>query len=80
MGSSWVAYQLLDKVEPNPADFDAQKQKITDTLLQSKRNMAFDAFRIALEDRLKQEGKLKISTDKLRGFGDMSIPLGQPNS
>ena len=80
MGSSWVAYQLLDKIEPNPADFDAQKQKITDTLLQSKRNMAFDAFRIALEDRLKQEGKLKISTDKLRGFGDMSIPLGQPNS
>jgi peptidyl-prolyl cis-trans isomerase D len=80
MGSSWVAYQLLDKVEPNPADFDAQKQKITDTLLQSKRNMAFDAFRIALEDRLKQEGKLKISTDKLRGFGDMSIPVGQPNS
>ncbi len=79
MGSSWVAYQLLDKVEPNPADFDVQKQKITDTLLQSKRNMAFDAFRIALEDRLKQEGKLKISTDKLRSFGDMSIPLGQPN-
>ncbi len=80
MGSSWVAYQLLDKVEPNPADFNAQKQKITDTLLQSKRNMAFDAFRIALEDRLKQEGKLKISTDKLRSFGDMSLPLGRPNS
>lgn len=80
MGSSWVAYQLLDKVESNPADFDAQKQKITDGLLQSKRNMAFDAFRIALEDRLKQEGKLKISTDKLRSFGDMNLPLGQPNS
>ncbi len=70
MGASWVAYQIADKVEPNPADFEAQKQKITDTLLQSKRDMAFDAFRIALEDRLKQEGKLKLMPDKLRTFGN----------
>ncbi len=70
MGASWVAYQIADKVEANPADFEAQKQKITDTLLQSKRDMAFDAFRIALEDRLKQEGKLKLMPDKLRTFGN----------
>ena len=75
MGASWVAYQVAEKVEPNPADFDAQKQKITDSLLQSKRTMAFDAFRISLEDRLKQEGKLKLNTDKLRGFGDFNSPV-----
>jgi peptidyl-prolyl cis-trans isomerase D len=80
MGSSWVAYQIVDKTEPNPADFDAQKAKITDTLLQSKRNMAFDAFRIALEERLKQEGKLKISPDKLRSFGGGNLPVDLPNS
>lgn len=80
MGSSWVAYQLVDKTEPNPADFDAQKAKITDTLLQSKRNMAFDAFRIALEERLKREGKLKISPDKLRSFGGGNLPVDLPNS
>lgn len=76
MGASWVAYQIADKVNPNPADFEAQKAKITDTLLQSKRTMAFDAFRIALEDRLKQEGKLKLMPEKLRNFGD----FGTPNS
>jgi len=80
MGSSWVAYQIVDKTEPNPADFDAQKAKITDTLLQSKRNMAFDAFRIALEERLKREGKLKISPDKLRSFGGDNLPVDLPNS
>ena len=80
MGSSWVAYQIVDKTEPNPADFDAQKAKITDTLLQSKRNMAFDAFRIALEERLKREGKLKISPDKLRSFGGGNLPVDLPNS
>jgi peptidyl-prolyl cis-trans isomerase D len=80
MSSSWVAYQVADKVEPNPADFDAQKSKILDTLLQSKRTMAFDAFRIALEDRLKQEGKLKLMPDKLRSFGDVGSAGNLPNS
>ncbi len=80
MGASWVAYQIAEKVEANPADFEAQKQKITDTLLQSKRNMAFDAFRIALEDRLKQEGKLKLMPEKLRNFGDLGTPTNLPNS
>ncbi len=80
MGVSWVAYQIADKVEPNPADFASQKQKITDTLLQSKRNMAFDAFRIALEDRLKQEGKLKLMPEKLRTFGDLGSVPNIPNT
>jgi peptidyl-prolyl cis-trans isomerase D len=70
MGVSWVAYQVQEKVEPDPAEFEKQKAKITDTLLQSKRTMAFDAFRLSLEERLKQEGKLKMMPDKMRGFGD----------
>ncbi|MGB7848466.1 MAG: peptidylprolyl isomerase [Candidatus Acidiferrum sp.] len=71
MGVSWVAYQIAEKVEPDPADFEKQKKTITDTLLQSKRTLAFDAFRTTLEERLKQEGKLKLMTDKMRGFGTL---------
>jgi peptidyl-prolyl cis-trans isomerase D len=74
MGASWVAYQVIDKVAPNPADLEAQKGKLLDTLLQSKRTMAFDAFRLALEDRLKQEGKLKLMPDKLKAFGGATLP------
>jgi peptidyl-prolyl cis-trans isomerase D len=69
-GSNWAVYQVAEKTEPNPSDFDKQKKTITDTLLQSKRTMAFDAFRTALDERLKKEGKLKIMPDKLRGYGD----------
>lgn len=71
IASSWFAYQVADKVKPNPADFEQQKKTITDTLLQSKRNLAFEAFRSALEDRLKQEGKLKMMPDKMRGYGTL---------
>ena len=68
-GGFWVAYQVVEKVEPNPGDFEQQKKTITDTLLQSKRSMAFEAFRSSLEERLKQEGKLKLMPEKLRNYG-----------
>jgi len=71
IASSWFAYQVADKVEPNPADFEAQKKTITDTLLQQKRNLAFEAFRNSLEERLKQEGKLKLMPQKIRNFGTL---------
>jgi peptidyl-prolyl cis-trans isomerase D len=80
MGSSWVAYQIAEKVEPNPADFNAQKPKITDSLLQQKRSTAFDAFRIALEDRLKQEGKLRLMPERLRNYGNFGSSPDSTNS
>jgi len=55
--------------EPNPADFEKQKKELTESVLQSKRDLAFRAFQTALEDRLKQEGKLKLMPEKLKGFG-----------
>jgi peptidyl-prolyl cis-trans isomerase D len=71
VGSSWLAYEVAEKVEPNPADLEKQKRTITDNLLQTKRNTAFEAFRSALEERLKQEGKLKLMPEKMRGFGSL---------
>jgi peptidyl-prolyl cis-trans isomerase D len=71
LGSNWLVYQIAEKQEPNLADFDKQKKEITDSLLQSKRNVAFEAFRTALEERLKKDGKLKMMPDKLKTFGSL---------
>jgi hypothetical protein len=38
--------------------------------------MAFDAFRTSLEERLKQEGKVKMYPEKLKVFGDFALPTG----
>src|SRR5467141_4047466 len=69
LGQNWLVYRVAEKTEPNPADFEKQKKQLTEELLQSKRSLAFDAFRAALDTRLKQEGKLKLMPDKLKGFG-----------
>jgi peptidyl-prolyl cis-trans isomerase D len=72
LGANWFVYRVAEKQEPNPADFEKQKKELTDQVLQTKRNMAFEAFRTSLEARLKQEGKLQIMSDKMKGFGDLS--------
>src|SRR5947209_5747492 len=56
---------------PNPANFETQKKQLTEEVLQSKRSLAFEAFRTALENRLKQEGKLKLMPEKLKTFGSL---------
>ncbi len=72
LGLNWFVYRVSEKEEPNPADFEKQKKQLTDDVLQTKRNLAFEAFRTSLETRLKQEGQLQIMSDKLKGFGDLS--------
>ena len=71
LGANWLVYKVVDKQEPKPEDFDKQKKEITDSVLQSKRSLAFEAFRTALEDRLKKEGKLRMMPDKLKSFGSI---------
>ena len=72
LGLNWFVYRVAEKEEPNPADFEKQKKQLTDDVLQTKRNLAFEAFRTSLEARLRQEGKLQIMSDKLKGLGDLS--------
>jgi peptidyl-prolyl cis-trans isomerase D len=70
LGSNWAVYQVVDRQAANPADFEKQKKEITDTLLKQKRELAFSAFQTSLNDRLKQEGKLKLYPEKMTVFGD----------
>jgi len=72
LGQNWLVYRVAEKQEPNPVDFEKQKRELTEAVLQSKRELAFQAFRTALEARLKQEGKLKLMPEKLKGFGTPS--------
>ena len=72
IGSSWLVYKLEAKTEANMADLDKQKKDLTDQALNEKRSLAYEAFRTGLEERLKQEGKLKLMPEKLKTFGDLT--------
>jgi hypothetical protein len=44
---------------------------LSEAVVQNKRSVAFDAFRVALDARLKKEGKLKIYSDKIKTNVDL---------
>jgi peptidyl-prolyl cis-trans isomerase D len=72
LGSNWLVYRVESKTSANPADFEKQKKDLAEQVLNDKRGLAYEAFRTSLEQRLKQEGKLKLMPEKLKGFGDLS--------
>ena len=61
IGTNWVVYRVADHANPNPDDIEKQAKDIMQQLLQAKQEAAFAAFRTALEDQLKSEGKLTIN-------------------
>jgi len=71
LGQNWFVYRVAEKTEANPAEFDKQKKQLTEAVLQSKRSLAFEAFRTALDNRLKQNGTLKLMPEKLKSFGSL---------
>jgi peptidyl-prolyl cis-trans isomerase D len=71
IGLNWLVYRVESKTGPNPADFEKQKKDLADQVLNDKRSLAYEAFRTALEQRLKQEGKLKLMPEKLKSFGEL---------
>ena len=66
IGGNWLVYRIVGHVAANTADLPAQTAQIRGQLLQSKQSAAFEAFRTALEDRLKKEGKLTINADAMK--------------
>jgi len=71
LGTNWMVYRVEAKEEPNPNDFEKQKKSLAEQLLQTKRSVAFEAFKTTLEARLKQEGKVKLMPEKMGGFGSL---------
>lgn len=62
-GANWFVYRTVSHDAPNLADLVTQQNDIQQQLLQTKQNAAFEAFRTALIDRLKKEGKLTINSE-----------------
>jgi len=70
--SNWVVFRVMDRLEPNTDDFANQSKELQGTVLDRKRELAFEAFRAGLEARLRQEGKLKLKPELMSSnFGKM---------
>lgn len=63
LGANWVVYRVVSRESVKPEELVAQMQAVRDAVLQSKRTVAFEAFREALRARLISEGKLQFNEE-----------------
>ena len=66
LGGNWAVYRVAQHDPVNQDDYEKQKSKLQETVLQQKRQTAFDLFRTSLRTRLQQEGKLQLNADNLK--------------
>jgi peptidyl-prolyl cis-trans isomerase D len=66
INDNWLVYRVAEHTQPNWADFDKGKSAIETDLLNSKKQMAFEAFRTELESRMRKEGKLVYNEQVLK--------------
>ncbi len=66
LGSNWTVYRVAQHDTVNPDDFDKQKDKIEQQVVQRKRQTAYDLFRTALKARLEKDGQLHFNADNLK--------------
>ncbi len=66
LGQNWTVYRVAQHDPVNDADFEKQKSKIEEQVLQRKRQAAYDLFLTSLKTRLQQEGQLRYNADNLK--------------
>jgi len=66
VGANWTVYRVAEHDPINQDDFQKQKAKIQEQVLQRKRQTAYDLFRTALKTRLQQEGQLHFNAENLK--------------
>lgn len=72
LGADWIVYHVLEREQVKTEDMDKLRKEVEPQVLQSKRQLAYEAFRTALEQRMRQQGKLQILPDALKRFGSSS--------
>jgi peptidyl-prolyl cis-trans isomerase D len=73
LGANWVVFRVLEHEAPNEADLPKQRKDITDQMLQARRQVAYEAFRTSLENRLKSEGELTYNEVNMRQLTSPSL-------
>ncbi|HEV7967143.1 MAG TPA: peptidyl-prolyl cis-trans isomerase [Candidatus Acidoferrales bacterium] len=66
LGQNWALYRVAQHDPVNQDDFEKQKAKIEEQVVQRKRQTAYDLFRTALKARLQQEGQLHFNAENLK--------------
>ena len=61
LGTDWIVFRVVERQEPKPEELAQQQEQIRRQIVQTKQQLAFEAFQESLRQRLEKEGKLTIN-------------------
>jgi peptidyl-prolyl cis-trans isomerase D len=67
-GANGVVIAMTDVQTPPAADYEAKRDQIRDTLLQTKEQELFQLFVTNLRDQMEKAGKIKINQDEMKAL------------
>ncbi len=65
VGNNWVILGVTNRHESDLAEFAKQREQLTQTMLSAKQNQLFEDYIAAVQQRMKQNGKIKVYQDVL---------------
>lgn len=65
VGDNWVVLGVTNRKEADLAEFSTKREQLTQQTLSAQQNQIFEDYIAAVQQRMKQEGKIKIYQDVL---------------
>ena len=77
VGDTFVVLGVTNRHEPDLAEFAKQREQLTQTMLSGKQNQVYEDYISAVQQRMKQDGKIKVYADVLASLEE-SEPEVEP--
>jgi parvulin-like peptidyl-prolyl isomerase len=65
VGDTWVVFGVANRHEADLAEFAKQREQLTRTMLSTRQNQVYEDYISAVQQRMKQDGKIKVYQDVL---------------
>lgn len=78
VGDTFVLLGIADRKEADLADFAKQRTQLTQTMLEARQNQIYGDYLSAVEQRMKQDGKIKVYQDVLAALEESAPDIAPP--
>ena len=78
VGGDFVVLGIADRHEADLAEFAKQREQLTQSMLSSRQSQVYEDYISAVQQRMKQEGKIKVYTEVLTSLEESEPEIAPP--
>jgi peptidyl-prolyl cis-trans isomerase D len=78
VGEDFVVLGIADRHEADLAEFAKQREQLTQSMLSSRQSQVYEDYISAVQQRMKQEGKIKVYTEVLTSLEESEPEIAPP--